>query len=60
MVGGTPSPEVSESFASRSDAETWIGEQWRTLLADGVASVTLTHDDAVVGSALVLPATEDS
>jgi hypothetical protein len=55
-----PAPDISEAFASRSEAETWIGEQWRALQVDGVVSVTLTHDDAVVGPALVLPTTEDS
>ncbi|SNQ47014.1 conserved hypothetical protein [Frankia canadensis] len=31
----------SESFTSQGDAETWIGESWRELLAGGVIQVTL-------------------
>ncbi|MCM3922050.1 hypothetical protein ND748_10315 [Frankia sp. AiPs1] len=37
-VGGASS---SESFTSQGDAETWIGETWRDLLAAGVLQVTL-------------------
>ncbi|WP_163554080.1 hypothetical protein [Candidatus Frankia alpina] len=37
-VGGASS---SESFTSQSDAETWLGETWRDLLAAGVVQVTL-------------------
>lgn len=33
--------EVSEEFPSQSDAESWLGEQWRDLLAAGVTEVTL-------------------
>jgi hypothetical protein len=32
---------ASESFPTQGDAETWIGEVWRDLLAGGVAQVTL-------------------
>jgi hypothetical protein len=31
----------SESFPSKGDAETWIGETWAELLAAGVSQVTL-------------------
>lgn len=33
-----------ESFGSQGDAETWLGEQWRTLLASGVDQVSLMED----------------
>ena len=33
-----------ESFGSQGDAETWIGENWRTLLDAGVDQVTLLED----------------
>lgn len=36
------------TFASQSDAETWIGENWRELLELNVASVTLLKDEAEV------------
>jgi hypothetical protein len=32
------------TFASQSDAESWLGEVWRTLLDAGVTQVTLTED----------------
>ncbi len=31
-------------FPSQAEAETWIGEVWRELLADGVDAVTL-HEE---------------
>ena len=33
-----------ESFASQGDAESWIGEHWRSLLEAGVDQVTLLAD----------------
>ncbi|MGN6473211.1 MAG: hypothetical protein ACTHK4_06135 [Mycobacteriales bacterium] len=35
---------ASESFPTQADAETWIGETWRELLAAGVEQVTLFED----------------
>ena len=32
-------------FPSQADAESWIGENWRELLAAGVHPVTLLEDD---------------
>jgi hypothetical protein len=40
-----PSKEV---FSSQSDAESWIGEQWRALAVAGVHQVTLLDDGASV------------
>jgi hypothetical protein len=31
-------------FASQGDAESWLGENWRTLLAAGVDQVLLLND----------------
>lgn len=39
--------EVSEEFPSQSDAESWLGEQWRELLAGGVDEVTLEESGRV-------------
>lgn len=39
---------ASEAFASRTDAEEWLGDRWPDLLADGVLEVELTDGDAVV------------
>ena len=39
--GEVVSGAVSPSHPNQSDAESWIGEQWRDLRAAGVAQVTL-------------------
>jgi hypothetical protein len=39
--------EVSEEFPSQSDAESWLGEQWRELLSAGVDEVTLEENGRV-------------
>ena len=36
-----------ETFSSQGDAESWLGENWRDLLADGVDQVTLVEDSRV-------------
>ncbi len=46
-----------ETFPSQSDAETWLGERWRSLLAAGVDQVRLYEDDhAVYGPMSLHPA----
>ena len=35
-------------FPSRADAETWVGEWWRSLLGQGVEQVSLLQDGKVV------------
>jgi hypothetical protein len=42
VPGGTP------AFPSQSDAETWVGEEWRALLEAGVEAVTLVDGDRLV------------
>jgi hypothetical protein len=37
-----------ETFPSQSDAESWLGERWRALLAAGVDQVTLLEDGRVM------------
>ena len=39
---------TAEQFPNQADAETWIGEHWRDLLAAGVAQVTLLDGDREV------------
>jgi hypothetical protein len=34
-----------ETFGSQGDAESWLGENWRELLAAGVDQVTLMEED---------------
>ena len=36
------------SFPSQADAESWVGESWRELLAAGVEQVSLLRDGEVV------------
>ena len=40
VVSGSEVPVVP-THSNQSDAESWLGEQWRTLRAAGVAQVTL-------------------
>jgi hypothetical protein len=44
----------SETFATQGDAETWLGEIWRDLLAAGVDQVTLLDGDRVVYAGMSL------
>ena len=43
-VPGLDAPE----FPSQSDAESWLGEVWRDLVAEGAAAATLLEDGRVV------------
>jgi hypothetical protein len=38
----------ADSFPTQSDAETWLGENWRTLLSAGVEQVSLVDGGRVV------------
>ena len=41
---------ADQRFASQADAESWVGETWSDLAADGVDGVTLfEHDRRVYG-----------
>ncbi|GAA1247448.1 hypothetical protein GCM10009665_43030 [Kitasatospora nipponensis] len=39
----TPAGGIEE-FSNQGDAESWIGEEWKQLLADGVEKVVLLED----------------
>jgi hypothetical protein len=39
---------AAETFPTQSDAESWLGEEWRPLLAAGVKRVCLIEGDRVV------------
>jgi hypothetical protein len=43
----SPASGTDEAFASQADAESWIGENFRTLLDEGVDTVTLLEDGSV-------------
>ncbi len=38
----------ADRFPSQADAESWVGEAWQELLAEGVDQVTLLEGDRVV------------
>lgn len=48
----------SESFPSQSDAESWMGQSWRELVAEGIATAVLVEDDRVEYRMSLLPAAE--
>jgi len=48
--------EEAES-ENQSDAESWLGENWRELLARGVATVTLFDGDTEIYGPMGLSAT---
>ncbi|HEX6198285.1 MAG TPA: hypothetical protein VFZ37_20410 [Jiangellaceae bacterium] len=35
---------VRNGFLTQGDAETWLGDNWRDLVEDGVAAVSLRED----------------
>jgi hypothetical protein len=36
---------ATEPFASREEAEAWMGAEWATLLDEGAETVSLVHGD---------------
>ncbi|MET7302843.1 hypothetical protein [Embleya sp. NPDC005575] len=48
----------AEDFTNQSDAESWLGETWKDLLAAGIEQVSLLEDDAVVYEHMSLRAAE--
>ena len=46
----------TETFSSQADAESWIGQEWRSLAEQGVAGVVLLEDDRVDYRMSLLPA----
>jgi hypothetical protein len=45
---GQDAGTTEETFPTRSDAESWLGENWRELRAGGVERVVLLDDGAPV------------
>lgn len=43
--GVAAEPARSQVFPTQSDAETWIGENWRDLLDSGVEQVVLVEEE---------------
>jgi hypothetical protein len=48
----------NEAFSSQSDAESWIGQTWRELLAAGIIWVELVEDERKEYRMCLLPAGE--
>lgn len=49
---------MSSEFPTQADAETWIGQTWADLLADGVEDVTLLEGEReIYGPMSLRPAT---
>jgi hypothetical protein len=46
--GAAPGEPASSVHPTQSDAESWLGENWRELRASGVAQVRLFEDDREV------------
>lgn len=42
---GKPATGPGEAFGSQADAESWLGQSWRELVDQGVATVRLVEDD---------------
>jgi len=36
-----------DTFASQADAESWVGQEWKKLVADGVSTVVLLDEERV-------------
>ena len=51
-----PPPDNDETFGAKGDAESWLGEVWRTLLDSGVTQVELLEDERVEYSMPLVPA----
>jgi hypothetical protein len=50
----------ADEFTSQSEAETWIGLNWRALLDAGIGAVELTEDGrAVYGPMGLAPVADD-
>ncbi|SDQ32889.1 hypothetical protein SAMN05428996_1252 [Quadrisphaera sp. DSM 44207] len=56
-VRAAPTPPGS-GFPAQADAETWLGESWRQLVAGGVEQVSLLVDGERVYGPLSLRPTE--
>jgi len=57
-VAVTGAELVITGFPSQSDAESWLGEQWRELAEAGVEAVTLNHEGTVVYGPMSLRAAQ--
>lgn len=52
----TATSTTQASYPTQSDAETWLGENWRALADEGVAAASLLSDGKVVYGPMPLTA----
>jgi hypothetical protein len=45
----------SEAFSSQSDAESWLGQTWRDLIATGAVTAVLVEDERTEYKMSLLP-----
>jgi hypothetical protein len=57
-ASGQKQAGTSEPFPSQSDAESWLGQTYRELVADGVVTAVLVEDERVEYRMSLLPAGE--
>ena len=57
-ANGQKQADSSETFPSQSDAESWLGQSWRELVASGVVTAVLVEDDRTEYRMSLLPAGE--
>jgi hypothetical protein len=57
-ANGQSQAATSETFPSQSDAESWLGQSWRELVAAGVVTAILLEDERVEYRMSLLPAGE--
>lgn len=56
---GQPVEGPSEAFASQSDAESWLGQNWRDLAAAGAANAVLIEDGRIEYRMSLVPAVRE-
>jgi hypothetical protein len=57
-ANGQKQAGTSDTFPSQSDAESWLGQSWRDLVAAGVMAAVLVEDDRVEYRMSLLPVGE--
>jgi hypothetical protein len=57
-ANGQKQAGTSELFPSQSDAESWLGQTWRDLVASGIVAAVLLEDEHEEYRMSLLPAGE--
>lgn len=56
-AGNELAEPVSPVFTTQFDAETWLGEHWRSLSAQGSRRARLLHDGEPASAPVLIPET---